>query len=147
MLGDTTFRDKTQVVSRWFRRSGREPSDDSSDIFEPQPPPHNILMVDQVWLWVLRRPDLPDTLITSFPNRQGSSPAAFDDLQKHIFDDQNRDPIFSTGDLVGQILAVCFGTLSPSQDKDSLKFLQFFENSIANLVSVPKHTPDTASRF
>ena len=137
MLTDTSFRDKTQVVSRWFRRLNRGPN---RALFEDVMP-HNILMVDQLWLWIFRRPGYPDTLITSFPDRKGATPTAGDDLQRQILDDKDRDSRNHTGDLVAQILAVCCRTLSPNQDVESVNFLQCFEESIAHLVSLlePSH--------
>src|SRR5262249_49973048 len=77
----------------------------------------------------------PDTVITSFPTRVGMKPSVVDDLQKQILEDINRDPFRSTGDLVVQILTACCKTLSPDQDVESVKFLQFFESSIAAVVS------------
>jgi hypothetical protein len=137
MLNDTSFRDKTQVVSRWFRRSrrsNRRPRRYMRWLGDEEP--HNILMVDQLWLWVIQHHGSPDTVITSFPSREGANPAAVDDLQRQILEDVSRDPFGETYSLVGHILAVCCRTLSPNQDEESVKFLQFFENSIAHVVSV-----------
>jgi len=46
MLDSTVARDASQVVSRWF--PGRDPNC-----------PHNILMVDQLWLWTICGSQLP----------------------------------------------------------------------------------------
>jgi hypothetical protein len=137
MLNDTSFRDKTQVVSRWFRRSNRRLKGYIPWLDEEKKP-HNILMVDQLWLWIIQHRGSPDTVITSFPSRKGANPAAVDDLQRQILEGVNRDPFGEIHSLVlvGQILAVCCRTLSPNQDEESVKFLQFFENSIAHVVSV-----------
>src|ERR1700742_3147663 len=50
-------RDKDQVVARW-----------AVDRYKKT---HNILMVDQLWLWSFRREDGIDIVISSFPDRTG----------------------------------------------------------------------------
>jgi len=93
--------------------------------------PHNILIVDQLWLWIIQTPNERDTIITSFPNREGAPPAPVDNLQMQILE----DPIHRTEELVGKILVACCQTLSPNQGIDSVKFVQIFESTIAHLVS------------
>ncbi|KAF7558197.1 hypothetical protein G7Z17_g15 [Cylindrodendrum hubeiense] len=110
---------------------------------------HNILMVDQLWLWIIQPKNQtqgqfedrtgdsdstsPCTVISSFPYRKGASPSAIDDLQKQILKDKTKGPFKSPFDLVDQIVAICCGTLIPNQDKKSVNFLQFFESSIAHV--------------
>jgi len=134
-LEDTSLRDRTQVVSRWIRRDyGIGNSVDLTTKREAIP--HNILMVDQLWLWVIQRTGYPDTIITSFPGRKGADASVLDDIQKQVTDNGSRSKSRDVSNLVGRILAVCCRTLSPSQDDKSVAFLQFFENSVARVVSI-----------
>ncbi|KAK0636122.1 hypothetical protein B0T17DRAFT_69023 [Bombardia bombarda] len=139
MLRDTTFRDRTQVVSRWFNKSAR-----NSNLFRhsmsDEHSRHNILMVDQLWLWVFCQKGQPDTVISSFPIREGAERHLYDDLQQQILQDEGRDPLHTTSDLVKQIMAACCRTLSPNQASESVNFYQSFESSIA-------HVEETSSRL
>ena len=130
MLDNTSFRDKTQVVSRWRtkEKSSVSKRDESRG--------HNILMVDQLWLWVIKRSGHPDTIITSFPGREGSNPSEVDDLERQILHGGSRDAFRCTGDVVAQILAVCSRTLIPNQSYESVRFLQCFERAVADVVSI-----------
>lgn len=92
-------------------------------------------MVDQLWLWLIKG-DGPDTVITSFPSRDGADPtAAEDDPETLILDEEDRDPIANTTDLLSRIMTVCCRTMDRHQEVESLKFLQFFESAIGNAVS------------
>jgi hypothetical protein len=95
---------------------------------------HNILMVDQLWLWFIKRSkaEQPDIVVTSFPNRDSTN-SKLDDI---LLNDRNRDPFFDTSGLVSQIMAECCKTLSLGQDNKSTKFLEFFEGTIGQVVSI-----------
>jgi len=94
-------------------------------------------MVDQLWLWLIKgQGDEPDTVITSFPSRDGAdSTAAADDPETLILDEEDRDPIVNTTDLLSRIMTVCCRAMDRYQEVESLKFLQFFESAIGNAVS------------
>ncbi|KAI2463165.1 hypothetical protein F4781DRAFT_440881 [Annulohypoxylon bovei var. microspora] len=62
MLDDTEERDNNQVVFKWARKRDRQ--------HPKNPDGYPLLMVDQLWLWIL--PD-EKTVITSFPNTWDSS--------------------------------------------------------------------------
>lgn len=129
MLKDTTYRDRTQVVSRWVKSEWPEQED------------HNILMVDQLWLWFVKskKEGEPDTIITSFPSREGAefqqSSREVDDLQGTVLGDDNRTSISASTDLVSRILSVCCNAFDRHQNVESVNFLQFFESAIGRAVS------------
>ncbi|KAL1621012.1 hypothetical protein SLS56_009428 [Neofusicoccum ribis] len=124
MLKDTSYRDKTQVVSRWVKTEWPDQKD------------HNILMVDQLWLWFIKgkKDGEPDTIITSFPSREGAefqqSSREVDDLQGSVLGDDNRKSISTSMDLVSRILSVCCNAFDRHQHVESVNFLQFFESAI-----------------
>ncbi|KAF2274003.1 uncharacterized protein EI97DRAFT_142312 [Westerdykella ornata] len=85
MLGNTRERDTDQVVSRWAHNVKNMHL-------------HNILMVDQLWLWSTRRAGNFDYVISSFPGRIGvgqSSHPSIDDLWCSVLvpENERRDPI------------------------------------------------------
>ncbi|KAJ3567999.1 hypothetical protein NPX13_g6570 [Xylaria arbuscula] len=68
MLDNTDRRDRTQVMSRWAKRNNMANGRQSSQYSTPQPSDDKndpLLMVDQLWLWVLED---EQTVITSLPN-------------------------------------------------------------------------------
>ncbi|OJD31678.1 ankyrin repeat protein [Diplodia corticola] len=123
MLKDTSYRDRTQVVSRCAKLEWQDSPD------------HNVLMVDQLWLWFLKGKDgKPDTIITSFPSREGAtypqSTREADDLQGTILDPTDRKCISESTDLVSRILSVCCNAFDRHQHLESINFLYFFESAI-----------------
>ncbi|KAL1648474.1 hypothetical protein SLS58_002229 [Diplodia intermedia] len=67
-------------------------------------------MVDQLWLWFVKGEDnKPDTIITSFPSREGAAHPQLtreaDDLQSTVLDRTNRKSISESTDLVSRILS------------------------------------------
>lgn len=101
------------------------------------PPSHNILMVDQLWLWVIRSKEHPDMVITSFPNRVGAkdrNSAGVDNVQQQILQAMNEPTIVGTADLVSQTMAACCQTLGLDRTVDTTKFSEAFEGSIGDLV-------------
>lgn len=153
MLTKTSERDKDQVVSRRARKELREAKKELQEINGGRsghsrkvhiPESHNMLMVDQLWLWIIRaRTDSePDTVITSFPNREGvrvRDSRTVDDLQATVLRSQNmhpRDPISDTTGLVSRILTVCCSTLDRHQSIKTVEFLQMFQNTIGDAVGI-----------
>jgi hypothetical protein len=106
-------------------------------------PEHNILMVDQLWLWVIEavNDDRPAIVVSSFPNRNGLDSEDFDDVQAAVLkrlNKRSRKPITSTPQLVTRIMATCLGIFDRSQESDMVQFSQFFESSIGRVVSATK---------
>lgn len=127
MLKDTSYRDRTQVVSRWAKSEWPDQQD------------HNLLMVDQLWLWFVKGKDgQPDTIITSFPSRKGAifpqSSREADDIESTVLNDDNRLSIEDSTDLVSRILSVCCNSFDRHQHLDPINFLQFFESAIGRAV-------------
>lgn len=130
MLASTKQRDKDQVVTRWAKSECQET--------------HNILMVDQLWLWLFRAEDDTDIIISSFPDRTGfdsrdtRSMRSMDKLRDLVLDPigHMRDPIQSTAGLVFRILATCSNIFDRCQEFKMLQFLQAFEISIGKVVGL-----------
>ncbi|KAH8895650.1 hypothetical protein GQ53DRAFT_803904 [Thozetella sp. PMI_491] len=121
MLSDTTYRDRDQVVSRWIQKLNKSQTRKQRG--------HNILMVDQLWLWFVKWPDSRHYVITSFPNRD-SAGSKIDDL---VLSDKYRDPLYHTSDLISQIVAEVCKTLNFGQDDESTKFVEMFEGTIGDV--------------
>jgi hypothetical protein len=147
MLRDTTYRDRTQVVSRWFRRNRRVKTQGRlytlADQALLEEEDHNILMVDQLWIWLIKDDDSNRkagatrgkvTLVTSFPDRFGTKSAARNNIAQQVFRDSIRDSFQNVNDLVRQIISVCLRTLNEGRVDGSVSFLQCFEISLGNLV-------------
>jgi len=151
MIEDTTYRDRTQVVSRWNiapnrpkpKRPSRYPEsrfgnfrsnrESKLNMRVGRDVKHNILMVDQLWLWVI--PDSENhffNIITCFPSREGSTPSNVDDLQQNVLDDRHYDLFLDKKQLVSRILSLCLNALDPNQAEESLQFLKFFESAVGN---------------
>jgi hypothetical protein len=163
MLSDTQDRDSDQVVTRRARKEAGEFKTDissserhmdrlssSSGSGDGTPPPkvlrHNILMVDQLWLWCVKarkNSGQPDILITSFPSREGvrtKDSRTVDDLQASILRVSNqaghsRGPILSTRDLISRVINVCCKTMEKTQDLQSVEFFHMFQSTIGDAVS------------
>ena len=129
MLSDTAERDDNQVVARYALTH-------NGSLSEPIEDNYNILMVDQLWLWCMKgNNEEPDTIISSFPTREGAVPTPEDDLEGVVLKSKNRSSISNTVDLISRILTVCCSTLDRHQDCDeSLQFLLMFENTIGHIV-------------
>lgn len=133
MLQDTAIRDLDQVVSRYAKNNPDIGKDD-----------HNILMVDQLWIWYIKGKkgsQEPDTVITCFPNRQGAkvkNSRDLDDLWFQVLANkihQSRGVISSAADLIARVIEVCSGTLNRHQHVEKLQFVQMFEATIGDAVS------------
>lgn len=121
MLEDTRVRDADQVVTRWAKKLQRHR--------------HNILMVDQLWLWVIKGTDGPDRVVSCFPERQGYDSGLLDYLQRNVLhhNADKRQPIKTTADLVAQIIATCSDVFSWSQEAELARFLHFFEATVGRV--------------
>jgi hypothetical protein len=98
---------------------------------------HNILVVDQLWLWFIEgQSNEPDTVITSFPSHQGTNSIMADYYASKVLKEQNRDTVSSTPELIARIMSCCCSTLNRHRDMPSTQFLQFFESAIGDAVSV-----------
>ena len=140
MLPSTSARDSDQVVARRAKKEKRTGMGEEKDGFNG----HNILMVDQLWLWFVRPlPSGIPTIITSFPDREGVKDEMdysriVDDLQENVFKSlprQSRDPIRNPEDLVSRILTLCCKTLDRHQHIKPMQFLQLFQSTIGDAVS------------
>jgi len=148
MLSNTDKRDGDQVVSRWACNVRDELV-------------HNILMVDQLWLWMVDKEvpydqdDPPGTetsavpmcdyVVSCFPGRTGAGDSTqkrwTDDLRQAVLLPRNkqRDPVLQSEDLVLRILATCFDGFDRLQSSESVRFFNIFEDTIGAIVrrSVP----------
>jgi hypothetical protein len=123
MLEDTRKRDADQVVTRWARDRLRKPH-------------HNILMVDQLWIWVIKgKDDQPDRVISCFPEREGHGSGFLDDLHRNVLhhNADKRQPIATTADLVARIVTTCSDIFSWSQEAELVRFLHFFEATVGRV--------------
>ncbi|KAI1494238.1 hypothetical protein F5X96DRAFT_8131 [Biscogniauxia mediterranea] len=130
MLEDTSYRDETQVVSRWnhnhnlpkIRGGGGHGA------------AHNILMVDQLWLWNIPREDNQEhsTIITCFPSREGAAPTYLDDLRSIILSQSDKAPISNDNELVTRIIDACIDVFGHNNDEESLQFFKFFQSAIGH---------------
>jgi Mg2+ and Co2+ transporter CorA len=149
MLESTQERDIDQVVSRWSENVRSEAR-------------HNILMVDQLWLWTACRGDdiqydeksrqdggnkdektaverpKNNYVISCFPSRTGAgySPhRTLDDLRLLVLDPYHgkRDPIREPEHLISRILETCCSVFDRLQDSEVLRFFQMFEDSIGSI--------------
>ena len=128
MLSDTGQRDADQVVTRWAR--------DYLNVSD-----HNILMVDQLWLWVIagdQDKNILPSVVTCFPERHGVESGPLDDLRRNIMGSNmgNRQsilPIQTTADLVSRIVSTCSDVFSWSQKEELVRFLHFFEATVGKV--------------
>jgi hypothetical protein len=154
MLKDTEERDNTQVMFKWAKEQDRvkrkhdQPKRGGPEVESqaPQPRAENeypenehpeneypILMVDQLWLWVLED---AETVVTCFPNTWESN-SAFNvrrHLVDHITKSDNRQAITSAMDLANEIIRCSVDSLRRSGPKD-LSLHECFQSSISAIVS------------
>jgi hypothetical protein len=142
MLSNTNQRDGDQVVSRW-----------ACNVKDEQV--HNILMVDQLWLWMADRnvryargqssdteklSKTCDYVISCFPGRTGAGESTqqrwVDDLRQAVLLPRNkqREPILQPRDLVSRILTTCFDGFDKLQSSESVRFFNIFEDTIGAIV-------------
>ncbi|RSL56809.1 hypothetical protein CEP53_006670 [Fusarium sp. AF-6] len=125
-LIDTEARDLSQVVERFSRRQNL--------------PEHRILMVDQLWLWIVNS----KTIITCFPTRweQAAARSAagdrmdmFQQISRYINDEAKRSWIQNARDLAYFITHRCAGNLFDSEFmlSETQNPIHIFQQSINNL--------------
>jgi hypothetical protein len=122
MLEDTRERDADQVVTRWAEQLEK--------------PHHNILMVDQLWIWVIKGSgDQTDRVISCFPEREGHGSGFLDDLQRNVLhhNTDKRQPIKSADELVARIVTTCSDIFGWSQEAELVRFLHFFEATVGRV--------------
>jgi hypothetical protein len=152
MIDDTSYRDRTQVVSRW-NHTANLLEDNHKDIhvkrtssfFESQTQAvpgrrgvginHNILMVDQLWIWRIPDPENEfSNIITCFPSRNGAIPYDIDKLYESVVDDKYPQVFEDSMQAIMRILSLCIDAFDPHQFRDSLQFLKFFESAVGSAV-------------
>ena len=136
MLRSTKKRDQDQVVSRWAKKHlfGHFPRDLRRRLRFDEYPPHNILMVDQLWIWKFQKEGI-DYVVSCFPNSKGVNTSKDDTLRDLVLDpSQDIAPIHSSLDLVYRIIGTCSNVFDRCQDTKELRFLQMFEESIGSAV-------------
>ena len=132
MLESTKNRDEQgQVVYRFLKteneRTGREEAP-------------KILMVDQLWIWLIQRKDHPDVVISSFPQRCSQDKGSGHDLLSFI-EDTMRPPITSSSDLVAMILRSCFSLFDPPRESFGSHVQDVLESSIGRVVRIKMSAP------
>jgi Mg2+ and Co2+ transporter CorA len=119
---DTKWRDLDQVVYR-YQLKDTNPDD------SPDP---KIVMVDQLWMWVLGK----DLVVTSFPQRwqqPKNDPLNVLDSIIEDINDKTRDPVQSVYDLAMIVTSRCTGVFDRHRMGDEdYQFLDMFESSIGN---------------
>lgn len=134
MIENIAYRDHTQVVSRWYHKlAGRLDHSKRGTLDHPN---HNILMVDQLWLWKIPKGDkfMSDTIVTCFPRRHEAFLDNIDDIRDRVIPESAKYPIRTTDDLIDRILSACTDIFEPN-DIESLQFLRFFDSAIGTVVS------------
>lgn len=119
MLETTERRDKDQVVYRWAKKLGKP---------KKEVP---ILMVDQLWLWVL-----PDgTVITSLPNTY--KPSETYNIRKLLSEEietnKARSPMQDPGSLIDVVLKTCLDIMT-REGPGGAKLQECFQSSINTIV-------------
>jgi hypothetical protein len=105
-----------------------------------------MIVVDQLWLWVIRGlrkidddgdPAVPDLVITAFPGRFNGAPDPSANVFEGILAHLKRGlepPLRSTNDLLAVILEHCTGVFFQRQLSEDLWFLELFASAIHSVV-------------
>ncbi|RPA85383.1 hypothetical protein BJ508DRAFT_412163 [Ascobolus immersus RN42] len=142
MLGEEELerRDQDQVIFRWMselqeasaqeevlRSKSAQGKSRRSSRKMPDP---KVLMVDQLWLWVVDE----KTVITCFPKPWSNQHPSADVVKrlKYYFRSKDREPIASVYDLVVLILQFCTDILVKANAERGTAFIDYFEASIAD---------------
>ena len=137
MVKNIAYRDRTQVVSRWNNELSGHLS--RSKFEAPRPLNHNILMVDQLWLWKIPKKGtdkvMSDTIITCFPTRHEASSGNSDDIRDRVVPESVENHTQNANDLIDRILSSCTEIFEPN-DIESLQFFSFFESAVGTAVSI-----------
>lgn len=116
---DTSSRDMDQVVSRFQSKRCEDALTDP-----------NVLMVDQLWIWVIDK----DLVITSFPRKWHDSASDPDDVLervKEIISSGSRDTVQNVYELAITIVGCCAGAQDGQGGGDNgLQVLNMFESEV-----------------
>lgn len=133
-MQDTEGRDTNQVVQRCAVKELDKIDKDQDKILLQS----KLIMVDQLWLWVLGK----DTVITSFPQGWGQAsglkddpkdyPGLLEQIQNYLHN-PNRDPITSVDALASVVIGECTRVFGRFQVSKELQFLDFFDSSISDV--------------
>lgn len=125
MLSHTKKRDEDQVVRRHTKRSDKNK--------DPK-----IVMVDQLWLWIIPAGGQykSDIVISSFPQGWRQDPFDKSSLLESILNYPERPPITSGYDLCSLITTCCANIFDRSRAPADLQLLEIFEISIGRVVSI-----------
>lgn len=134
MLSNTKKRDEDQVVYRHTKRTNKNK--------DPK-----IVMVDQLWLWVIPAGGQykSDIVISSFPQGWRQDPFDKSSLLESILNYPERPPITSGFDLCSLITTRCANIFDRSRAPEDLQLLEIFEISIGKVVSITLASPYNAN--
>jgi ankyrin repeat protein/Mg2+ and Co2+ transporter CorA len=132
---DTRQRDDDQVVLRYQRRENVNESDKNSEALDGSDQNFDVLMVDQLWVWVLG----PGLIVTSFPQKWQQPRQELPDLLSSVLeklDPRTGDPVQSIYGLaaciVGQCMSTCDRAMYQSH-KESI--LDMFSGSVGDAMN------------
>lgn len=144
MLTDTSYRDRHQVVLKEARKqslrltakgdeNGIPSSEEASSAAEPNQDDsetHPIVMVDQLWLWVIG-----NTVLTCFPEswtqkNQKRERDVLHRLLHHLRTNKRRALIREPQDLVDVIVSYCAGVFNRPRSALGLDLHEHFETSV-----------------
>lgn len=139
MLSNTKKRDKDQVVYRHTKRSDKKKGKK-----DPK-----IIMVDQLWLWVIPAGGRyeSDIVVSSFPQRWRQDPFDKSSLLESILNFPERPPITSGFDLCSLITTRCANIFDRSRAPEDLQLLEIFEISIGKVVSKALASPYNPNQY
>ncbi|EPE32023.1 hypothetical protein GLAREA_12105 [Glarea lozoyensis ATCC 20868] len=130
-MEDTEDRDTNQVVQRYALKGLDKIDENQTDLLLQS----KLIMVDQLWLWILGK----GTVITSFPQGWGQAAGSEDEhvgmLEqiKQYLREPGRDPIRSAEALASVIIKECTQVFGRFQVSEKLQFLDFFDSSISDV--------------
>jgi hypothetical protein len=138
MLNDTDDRDNDQVIFRWAEmvdKSKRQHSPTNLSSKASEQSRYPLLMVDQLWLWILEDEGV---VITSFPNtwETGQAYNLVNLLKDEVLETHNRPLIRNATDLANIIIKCSIDFIRRSGPMD-ISLLQAFQSSINNIVRAP----------
>lgn len=143
-LKDTKSRDADQTVRRYQKMLYQKMSYTEKQLNEA---PFAVIMVDQLWLWILLGPSgQAQTVVTCFPSRdwfdvdKGPSPEGLDPRRTtdvlqttKSYIQQRPEAVKTPYDLAGVIVSRCSRALL-DHSTDMLDFTEAYENSISYIV-------------
>ena len=132
---DTRQRDDDQVVLRYQRKENVKESDENPDAIDASDQNFDVLMVDQLWIWMLG----PGLIVTSFPQKWQQPRQELPDLLSSVLeklDPRTGDPVQSIYGLaaciVGQCMSTCDRAMYQSH-KESI--LDMFSGSVGDAMN------------